>query len=161
MDPGCLLDSIARHRLRPDDPEYRGGYRHPDSRDPRSNLHDPVPYTRVDIFLFALVRLGGNIQKYLRGELSDLSKLRLAQNFTGLALIVAGFFVSITRIDWFKLGLGWLFPFKRHINYDVFLTVSGILHVAIGVNFGLKRRRHWTKDTPPIKVISPKPVETL
>ena len=97
---------------------------------------------------------GGNIRRFLRGELSNLSKLRLAQNFTGLALIVAGFFVSITGIDWFKLGLGWLFPFKSHINYDVFLTVSGILHVAIGINFALKRRRHRIKEAQPIKVVS-------
>ncbi len=97
---------------------------------------------------------GDNIRKFLIGELSNLSKLRLAQKFTGLALIVAGFFVGITGIDWFKLGLGWLFPFKSHINYDVFLTVSGILHVAIGVNFALKRRRLRIKDSPPIMVVS-------
>lgn len=97
---------------------------------------------------------GGNIRKFLGGELSGISKLRLAQKFTGLALIVAGFFVGITGIDWFKLGLGWLFPFKSHINYDVFLTVSGILHVAIGVNFALKRRRLRIKDSSPIMVAS-------
>lgn len=96
----------------------------------------------------------GNIRKFLRGELSNLSKLRLAQKFTGLALIVAGFLVGITGIDWFKLGLGWLFPFKRHITYDIFLTVSGILHVAIGVNFALKRRQLRIKDSPPIMVVS-------
>lgn len=97
---------------------------------------------------------GGNIRKFLRGELSHLSKLRLAQKFTGLALIVTGFLVSVTGIDWFKLGLGWLFPFKSHISYDVFLTVSGILHVAIGVNFALKRRRLRNKETQPIEVVS-------
>lgn len=97
---------------------------------------------------------GGNIRKFLRGELSHLSKLRLAQKFTGLALIVTGFLVSVTGIDWFKLGLGWLFPFKSHISYDIFLTVSGILHVAIGVNFALKRRRLRNKETQPIEVVS-------
>lgn len=107
------------------------------------------------ISLFALwYDWGGNIRKFLRGELSNLSKLRLAQKFTGLALIVSGFLVGITGIDWFKLGLGWLFPFKSHIYYDVFLTVSGILHVAIGVNFALKRRRLRIKDSPPTIVIS-------
>ena len=96
---------------------------------------------------------GGNIQKYLRGELSSCSKLRLAQNFTGLALIVLGFFVSITGIDWFKLGLGLLFPFKSHINYDIFLIFSGILHVAIGINFALLRKRLKTKGSQPSKVM--------
>jgi len=97
---------------------------------------------------------GNNIRKYLRGELSSLSKLRLAQRFTGLALIVSGFFVSVTGVDWFKLGLGWLFPFKSHIGYDVFLTVSGILHIAIGVDFALKRRRLRIKRAQPIEYVS-------
>jgi hypothetical protein len=96
---------------------------------------------------------GGNIRKYLRGELSNRSKLRLAQNFTGLVLIVSGFFVSITGIDWFKLGLGWLFPFKSHINYDIFLTFSGVLHVAIGINFALLRKRLKTMRSQPNKVM--------
>jgi hypothetical protein len=80
--------------------------------------------------------------------------MRLAQRFTGLDLIVSGFLVGITGIDWFKLGLGWLFPFKSHIDYDVFLTVSGILHVAIGLNFALKRRRLRIKGSPPAMVVS-------
>ena len=97
---------------------------------------------------------GNNIRKFLRGELSDLSKLRLAQRFTGLALIVSGFLVSVTGIDWYKLGLGWLFPFKSHISYDVSLTVSGILHIAIGINFALKRRRLKVKKLQPVKAVS-------
>ncbi len=96
---------------------------------------------------------GGNIRKVLRGALPNLSKLRLAQRFTGVALVVAGFFVSMTGIDWFKLGLGWLFPFKSHINFDIYLTVSGILHVAIGVNFALKRRRLRVQRSQPMKVM--------
>ena len=97
---------------------------------------------------------GGNIKKYLQRELSDLSKLRLAQRATGIALILSGFLVSVTGIDWFKLGLGWLFPFKSHINYDVFLMVSGILHVSIGVNFALKRRRLRIREAAPAMVVS-------
>ena len=105
------------------------------------------------ISLFALwYDWGDNIRKFLRGELSNLSKMRLAQKFTGLALMVTGFLLGITGIDWFKLGLGWLFPFKSHINYDVFLTASGILRVAIGVNFALMRRRLRIKESPAMVV---------
>ena len=97
---------------------------------------------------------GANVRNFLRGELSSLSKMRLAQRFTGLALIFAGFLVSITGIDWFKLGLGWLFPFKSHISNDIFLTVSGILHIAIGISFALKRRRLQIREAHPLKVVS-------
>jgi hypothetical protein len=97
---------------------------------------------------------GENIRKYLRGDLSRLSKMRLAQRMTGLALLISGFYVSVTGVDWFKLGLGWLFPFKSHINYDVFLTVSGILHVAIGINFALKRRHLMIREIAPVQVVS-------
>jgi len=66
------------------------------------------------ISLFALwYDWGGNIRKFLRGELSNLSKLRLAQKFTGLALIVSGFLVGITGIDWFKLCLLYTSPSPR------------------------------------------------
>jgi hypothetical protein len=62
--------------------------------------------------------------------------------------------VIMTGVDWFKLGLGWLFPFKSHISYDVLLTMSGVIHLSFGVYFALKKRDLKIRNNAPIQVVS-------
>ena len=82
------------------------------------------------------------LQKILNRELGPLSWLRFAQRVSGWVLVAAASLVLTSGLDWFKIGTGWLLPFTYHVRFDLFLLLSIVIHVSIGLKFALMRKRN-------------------
>ena len=72
---------------------------------------------------------------------SPLLWMRLIQRLSGWALLITTSVVIISGLGWNDFILWGLVPFSPHLRYDVFFTVSLIVHVALGLKFALLRRR--------------------
>ncbi len=94
------------------------------------------------------------LRKILNRGLGSLSWLRFAQRVSGWALVAAALLVLVSGLDWFKIGTGWLLPFAYHVRFDLFLLLSIIIHVSIGLKFSLMRRRIRRKDIEQMDGIS-------
>ena len=84
---------------------------------------------------------GRSVRCVLRGETGGTTWLRLGQRVSGWMLVVSAFLVMFSGLDWFKLGTGWILPFASHVRFDLFLSLTLILHVTIGGYFAVLRRR--------------------
>ena len=80
------------------------------------------------------------------GRAGSLTRLRLVQRVSGWALILSASLVLLSGLDWFKVGTGWLLPFASHVRFDVFLSVSIVVHSSVGLHFALMRRRAGRRE---------------
>jgi DMSO/TMAO reductase YedYZ molybdopterin-dependent catalytic subunit len=87
-----------------------------------------------------------SINKLRSGEASFLYWLKFIQRVSGWGIIIPAFLVVVSGLDWFKVGTGTIIPFISHIRYDIFLSLSIILHTATGLKFALMRRRQGKKQ---------------
>ena len=81
------------------------------------------------------------LKRIRAGEAGSLTWLRLIQRVSAWALFFSAFLVLLSGLDWFKVGTGWLVPFASHVRYDVFLSVSIVVHSSVGLYFALIRRK--------------------
>jgi DMSO/TMAO reductase YedYZ molybdopterin-dependent catalytic subunit len=95
-------------------------------------------YTSVFLLRF---RWRATLKRVWAGEAGSLTWLRLIQRVSAWALFLSAFLVLVSGLDWFKVGTGWLVPFASHVRYDVFLSVSIVVHSSVGLHFALMRRR--------------------
>jgi succinate dehydrogenase/fumarate reductase cytochrome b subunit len=74
--------------------------------------------------------------------------LKLMQRISGWIVALFGLLVLFSGLDWFKIGTGWFVGFTSHITFDVFLSLSILVHTSVGLNFTLIRRRQMEKQEP-------------
>jgi DMSO/TMAO reductase YedYZ molybdopterin-dependent catalytic subunit len=93
---------------------------------------------------FSLISVPFDWKKYIHiifeGSSDRFTQLRFSQWLSGWVLIFASVLVFLSGLDWFKIGTGWLLPFKYHISADIFLTFIIIIHSGIGLYFVLVRK---------------------
>lgn len=61
---------------------------------------------------------------------------------------------SYFRARLVKIGSGYLLPFSYHVRFDLFLLVSIIIHVSIGLKFALTRKRIRRREIEPLGGVS-------
>lgn len=66
--------------------------------------------------------------------------LRLLQRLSSLVVLVGALLVIISGLDWYDIGFGDALPFSQHLEYDIYLAVGAIVHVAISLKLALARR---------------------
>lgn len=76
------------------------------------------------------------------------SLLRLIQRITKWGIIILAILIGLSGLiyfEWFALIFGDYFLFDWHIDYDLLLTLFIIIHIGIGAQFYLTRKKinHW------------------
>lgn len=102
-------------------------------------------YSSVIIFRYNWRK---NIGRLFQGGMSIQALLRLIQRISGWIVAIFGLLVLFSGLDWFKIGTGWLVGFTSHITFDVFLSLTILVHTSVGLNFALIRRRQMKKQEP-------------
>lgn len=106
-----------------------------------------VLHTYSSVILFRY-RWRKNMVLLFHGRISIQALLRLMQRISGWIVAIFGLLVLFSGLDWFKIGTGWLVGFTSHITFDVFLSFAILVHISIGLNFALIRRRQMKKQEP-------------
>lgn len=89
------------------------------------------------------------IIKGLKSERSyPTSFLRLIQRITKWGIIILAIIIGLSGLiyfEWFALIFGDYFHFGWHLDYDLLLTLFLIIHIGIGTQFYLTRKKinHW------------------
>jgi succinate dehydrogenase/fumarate reductase cytochrome b subunit len=89
-----------------------------------------------------------NLERLFHSGMGIQALLRLMQRISGWIVAIFGFLVLFSGLDWFKIGTGWLLGFTSHIQFDVFLSLAILIHISVGINFALIRRRRMKKQEP-------------
>lgn len=80
--------------------------------------------------------------------------LKLFQKLTGFLMIIPAILILLSGLDWYKVGTGWIISFTSHIKFDIYLSLTLIIHASIGLNFALLRRRNKLKKPETVEVFS-------
>jgi DMSO/TMAO reductase YedYZ molybdopterin-dependent catalytic subunit len=80
--------------------------------------------------------------------------LKIFQKLTGFLMIIPAILILLSGLDWYKVGTGWIIPFTSHIRFDIYLSLTIIVHASIGLNFALLRRRNKQKKPESVAIFS-------
>jgi len=92
------------------------------------------------------------IVRGLRSERANtVSTLRLLQRITKWLIIIFAIITGVSALiyyNWYAVIFDDVFPFSWHLDFDVFLLIFVIMHVALGSKFFLTRKKikHWKFD---------------
>lgn len=92
------------------------------------------------VVVFTRFQWRHSLQKIWNRKASFLLYSRLIQRLSGWIVLVTALLVIISGLDWYKLGIGGILPFSRHLRYDVYLILTIIIHVAVGAKIVLRRK---------------------
>jgi|GEM_PF-2991695 len=84
------------------------------------------------------------IRGILKGKADTFAWMKVILVISGWASLISLFLVVASGMDWYA-GVGSFLPFAGHMRYDLFLTLSMIIHVAAGAKLlflrkGIKNR---------------------